>query len=554
MQLTALDKVKVGSTIKVGGESYQVKQNWTSDLVLTKGGQEFYFNSLIRKAGITPKGSDHQVFVEAAPAQTASLADQFRKQLQPQAFQAKAEDKQAKLTDSLKAQVSTPKPSLTDSLRAQVAVGNQSDATVRGNVVNGAADVKIGALNAKVDTVQAGAAKASLRATEAASAADRANAQVEEMAFAFNGFAYETTSRLDVLEEEVARVVEEANDCLDERDEIIEDLHERISALEDAEAKRALQERLNQALAQNKTTAKGPIQGGNSTMKNILGNFKNLFGKVEGQFALSLFGGVAVRKSPFSQEWVTYDATNGITDVQGNVLKFDVPAFRLPVAAKDVKKGNIVVAQNGNYGYVTEVADGFVKVIFPATASQGTVLPIRNPLLNKAFYTVVNVLDIAGGQTGGFNPLLLAALGGESNKSDLLPILLASGGLTGDKAGAIDPTMLLALGGDNGFDDILPLLLLQQGGFAKDGVNPLLFLALGDKGGKGKDLLPILLATGGLNGGADAGAINPMLLLALGGDNEGGDSFKDILMIQAISGGNLFGAPAAAPKTEEAVE
>lgn len=546
MQLTAVEKVKVGSTIEVGGERYTVKSNWISDLVLIdRIGREKHLSKIREAAGLGFQGHKHLVAVVSEPTPKTDLTAELRKQVAGKSLteqlkaQVAGKDKQASLTESLKAQVNAPKANVP--APAAAVVGNVVDARV------GQLGVKVEAVNAKADTTRAQVAQVAIRANEANVKADAAGVVAHDLAYAFEGYAYETDVRLANLEE----VVEEIAEVTEYAEATHDDFEARLQFLEEAEAQRGLQARLNETLAKTKNEAKG--QGGNS-MKNLLASFKNLFGKVEGQFALSLFGGIAVRKSPFSQEWVTYKEGEGITDVQGNVLKFDVPAFRLPAEPKAVKKGNIVVAQNGNYGYVTEVADGFVKVVFPATASQGTVLPIKNALLGKAFYTVVNVIDIAGGQTGGFNPVLLMALSGEGSKNDLLPILLASGGLTGDKAGAIDPTLLLALGGDNGFDDILPLLLLQQGGFAKEGVNPLLFLALGDKGGKGKDLLPILLATGGLNGATQgAGAINPMMLMALMGDDKGGD-FKDILMIQALSGGaGLFGAPAA-PKTEEAGE
>lgn len=551
MQLTTLEKVKVGSKIQVGGETYKVKSNWGSDLVLTNDrGQESYFNFLQEKLAVKTLGAKHLVVVSSEPQEVkVDLTAQLRNQLS-----GNVSPNKPSLTESLKAQVSGK--SLTDSLKAQVAVGN--DTPVRTSAPAQLADprvgqlgVKVEAVNAKADTTRSQLAQVAVRANEANVKADAANHAAVDFGFAFEQHAFETDLRVACLEEAVLELDERIEEIFEDHDsEEISDLEYRISQLEDAEAQRGLQARLNETLANTKNA--GKAQGGN-TMKNLLSSFKNLFGKVEGQFALSLFGGIAIRKNAFSQEWVTYKEGDGITDVQGNVLKFDVPAFRLPVEPKAVKKGNIVVAQNGNYGYVTEVADGFVKVIFPATASQGTVLPIKNALLGKAFYTVVNVIDIAGGQTGGFNPTLLLALSGEGSKNDLLPLLLASGGLTGDKAGAIDPMMLMALGGNDGggFDDILPLLLLQQGGFAKDGVNPLLFLAMSDKGGKGKDLLPILLATGGLGGAGNgaAGAMNPMMLMALMGDDKDGGSMKDIFMMQALAGGNLFGAPAT-PATE----
>lgn len=539
MKLVELSKVKVGSTITVRGEFFKVTANWTSDLVLTnEDGEIYYFNHILKDADLVPKGANHLVVVSEEPG-SQDLAADLREQLAKNSLKAQltgANGGEKNLTESLKAQIEGKnKPSLTENLRAQVT-------SLPALSTDSLTSLKVDAVNSKVDTLRTQLAQNALRTNEANVKADGVNVGIQDLSQALEEQAYENELRIQRVSDDVENVA----DGLDDLDGEVAGMGIRIYVLEEEKRQRDLQAKLNQKLAQNGQTIKAQSaqnQGGNS-MKNVLASFKNLFGKVEGQFALSMFGGTAIRKAPFSQEWVTYDAQNGITDVQGNVLKFDVPAFRLPVEPKAVKKGNIVVAQNGTYGYVTEVSDGFVKVIFPATAAQGTVLPVRNPLLNKSFYTVVQILDLAGGETGGFNPMLLMAMGGEGNKSDLLPLLLASGGL-GGKEGQIDPMTLMMI--SDGAEDILPLLLLQQGGFAQEGMNPLMLLALGDKGGKSSDLLPLLLATGGAGGAAGMQGILPFLLM---GDDKGGD-FKDLLMMQAMTGQNLFGAPAAAPKVEE---
>lgn len=296
----------------------------------------------------------------------------------------------------------------------------------------------------------------------------------------------------------------------------------------------SLQDRLNQSLAQQKQTT----QGGKGTMKNLFGAFKNQFGKVEGRFAFSIAtGGLAIRKG-HTNEFVAFNAETGtITEVTGLTLDFNVPAFKLPVEASQVKKGQIVL--NGtDYGYVTNVADGYLEVVIPEKNVRGSVLPTTNVIMGgKAFYTVVQTLDAAG--EGGFNPMLLMAMG-DGKKDDLLPFLLMSGGLGGAQAaGQIDPMMLMML--QDSADDLLPLMLMQQGGALGEGFNPLMFLMMSDKkggkGGKFDDLLPLMMMQ---QGGAAAGGINPMMLMMMG---DGGGDMKDLLMMQALGGQgfNLFG-------------
>lgn len=84
------------------------------------------------------------------------------------------------------------------------------------------------------------------------------------------------------------------------------------------------------------------------------------------------------------------------------------------------------------------------------------------------------------------------------------------------------------------------------GNIAGAGINPMLMMLMSSKDNKKMDsILPLLLMT--QNGGNIAG--NPMLPLALlAGDKDGkGLDIKDIFMMSALGGGNLFGGAAAAP-------
>lgn len=273
-------------------------------------------------------------------------------------------------------------------------------------------------------------------------------------------------------------------------------------------------------------------------MKNILSQFKGQFGKVENLFAFSpVTGGLAIKKSAYGNDFVSYQDGH-LVDVSGLTLDFKVPAFKLPVAAADVKEGDII--QNGvTYVFVTAVADGYVEGVDPARNEKVSALPTTNLFFGQAFYTVVRTIDSAG---AGFDPTMLMLLSDGGSKDDLLPFLLMSGGLGGQAPGQINPMMLMML--KDSTDDLLPLMLMQQGGVMNDGFNPLLLLLMdSEKGGSFKDLLPLMLMGQGANG-LGGGQMNPMMMMMLMGDGKGGD-MKDIMMMQALSGGNgfnLFGA------------
>lgn len=576
MALKKVHEVKVGSNIRVKGVDYKVKRNGITDLtlneiLLTGFATNTVDVSLRRLIGV----SNPNTYVEVVSEPKADLTSELRGQLNTTP---------SSLTEQLRKQKS--QQDLTESLRSQVEEDcscedcEDYDSDDEGDddeedddddksiiaVAQPLSFPSVTTANLRSQAAQQAANQARLEATiakaKATGAIESVNYLAEEVEI--------VSERLDVHEEAhnaLADVVErqafEQAISSDSLASAFRGVSGRVSAIEskikEEERKVNLQAELNRKLAAKK--AQSDLQAqldqklnkkttGGSGMKNILGAFKAQFGKVEGKFAFSpVTNGLALRKG-ISTDFVAYDAkAKTLTDVSGLTLKFDVPAFKLPTAEKDVKVGDIII-HNAEYVYVTKKADGYLETINPEKAVRGSVIPTKNALLGAAFYTVVKTLDAAG--EGGFNPMLLMAMGNGS-KDELLPLLLMSGGLGGAaKQGQIDPTMLMLLG--DSVDELLPLVLMQQGGVAGQGFNPLMFLAM-NKGGNFSELLPLLAMTGGLGqAGGQAGAINPMMLLAMG---DGGSDMKDLLLMQALTGQNIFGgvapqAPAAdAPNTQE---
>ena len=522
MALKRLSEVSIGSKIELHSRIYKVVENNDEVVLLQKEVVKGIFGEKTGAGAVISNydgPESHLVnVVEEASGSKPSLTSQLKTQLN-----------------------AGSQSSLTDSLRAQV---------TRGTVVSG----NIGFATEKLKPVPAVDLKTSLQAQVAAQKADQAfkvGAEAKIAADSASKQASEVRSEVCAVKGEV-RTVRNAIDAYNERQRQTErsqgNLEARIARVEqkqvEEENKVSLQEQFNKQLGLQKQfneSLKQQKTGGNNTMKKLLGNAFN-FGKVEGKFAFSpITGGLALRKG-ISEDFIAYNKeTKELTDVSGLTLKFNVPAFKLPVAAAQVVVGDIII-HNGEFVYVTKKADGYLEVINPEKGANASVIPTKNAILNATFYTVVKTLDAAG--EGGFNPLLLMALDKGSDKKDLLPLLLMSGGLgNAGIPGAIDPTLLMLLGDD--VDDLLPLVLMQQGGATGAGFNPLMFLLMG-KGEKSKDLLPLLFATGGFSG-AQAGAFNPMMLLAMG------DGDIDPMTLMALSGGfggqagGIFGqAPAAA--------
>lgn len=602
MALVKVHGIKVGSIVKVKGVDYKVARNLINNLVLNKKVGIAYEQGEVVLQNILP-GANLDTYIEVVSEPKADLTSQLRGQLASPSSglteQLRKQKAQQDLTDSLRSQVEDeedgdgeectcsdccgtcgengPDDGDEDNFgfitASSISVGHFPGVEEAKNIATTAnlrsQAAQQDAKQARFDaTIAKASAKGAYAATE--SVAEQVSERLEEFADAHNALAdaFErevfnqtiTNDSLTSIVRDVSSQVHEVEHYAQSVSDVAHNALRKVEAIESKqkqeELKVNLQQQLNASLSQKSLTSKLQNQlnqnstkttGGNGVMKNVFGAFKNQFGKVEGKFAYSFVtGGLALRKG-ISQDFVAYDAKTGaLTDVSGLTLDFNVPAFKLPVGEKDVKPGDLVI-HNGEFVYVTKKADGYLEVINPEKAVRGSVIPTKNALLGAAFYTVVKTLDAAG--EGGFNPLLLMALNKGGDSSDLLPLLLMSGGLGGNgaAAGGIDP-MLFALLGDD-VEDLLPLVLMQQGGATGAGFNPLFFL-LSQKGGKGKDLLPLLAMTGGLGGATQgqAGAINPMMLMALAGD--GGSDMKDIFLMQALTGQNIFGGAQAPAKTD----
>lgn len=509
-----LPEVKVGSIIDVFENERKVIDNTDGDLILEGPfGSRQSLSSIYEQNGDDFYGDSHEVYVhrepeEALPWQTP-VGSVYSARNDIIARFAKPSDSTA---------------SLKSDLEARFGARNVVNKPFNPAAVFGAPKAMVDAtadLRARLASMANQAQTASSRpdhANSSFSQLDGINRRIDSLDRDLDGYLRATGS----VESRIEDVASQASE-----------IHGRYYGLEHRIDKLELHQKvttdLNSQPTQNEVATKA--QGGNSMLKNILGNFTNLFGKVEKQFALSPIG-LAVRsepKNPFSG-YVAYDAkTNTITDVQDLVITSDVPAFKLPVTPDQVKAGDIVL-NDGKYQYVVETNDDYVTTVCPSAKARGSVLPVRNMFLNKSFYVVVKTLDVA--QQGGFNPALLLAMG-DGDKSKLLPFLLMSGGIGQAQAGQIDPMTMMLL--SDGADDILPFILMQQGGVTPQGFNPLMLLLMGDKGGSSKDkLLPFLMM--GQGGAAGLQGMLPFLLMG-----EGKTDMKDLIMMQAMGGQNLFG-------------
>lgn len=187
------------------------------------------------------------------------------------------------------------------------------------------------------------------------------------------------------------------------------------------------------------------IRKENKTM-NFMKNLE--FGKINTNDLRMSINGLAYRRNDGS--YATYNAKdNSFMDVTGMLLDFDY-IYVMPVAAKDLKEGDIVKHLN-NYVVVSNVnEDGTISAISPIKAEEIIIIPTKNMFGFNYYSKVFNIFDGAfkADETNPFgNPLALMMLCGEN------------GGFNGDMKSII-PLLLLSNQNENSNDFMKNPLLL----------------------------------------------------------------------------------------------
>lgn len=201
----------------------------------------------------------------------------------------------------------------------------------------------------------------------------------------------------------------------------------------------------------------------NNKMDNKIFNFN--FGPVKGDSIRMSMYGLAVKNR--DGNYVAWDRVNeNIMNV--DILNFngDGLMYKIPVAIKDIKDGDIVI-HNKVPMFVLEVFDKSLDVIDIYSGERKSIIPAKSPF-NFDFATkVISLIDFGtmGGNTpsednpfGNMWPLLML---GDSGSID--PMILAL--MCASKGGCANPMMMYALLASKGNNDnLLPLMLMMNGG------------------------------------------------------------------------------------------
>ena len=199
-------------------------------------------------------------------------------------------------------------------------------------------------------------------------------------------------------------------------------------------------------------------------MKKMFGNLE--FGPVRGMSLSHL--GIALRNA--AGEIVSYDKSKDEI-VNVDLIDFNAQGmiYAMPVAIKDIKKGDVIRHTNGNAVFVTSVENG-IHVVDVAAGEKKEIIPTKS-IFGFDFVTkIVSLIDFsAAGASkdapfGNMLPFMLMADGNRDMKDMILPMMLMNSGSFGN-FGSLDmsnPLMLMAFIGGSEGKDFFPMLMLSQ--------------------------------------------------------------------------------------------
>lgn len=156
-----------------------------------------------------------------------------------------------------------------------------------------------------------------------------------------------------------------------------------------------------------------------SNEMNIMPNVNFDFGPAGDGIRVSPFG-LAITNS--KGQWITYDAKNDkIVDVTGFTFDFGKMIYKMPVAVKDIKPGDLIVHQSRAM-YVQEIEDGNIYTVDILAAEKKNVLPVTN-VFNFNFVTkVVSLMNFDMGTPSPDQPF-----------GNIMPIMMMSALMGDDK-------------------------------------------------------------------------------------------------------------------------
>lgn len=187
------------------------------------------------------------------------------------------------------------------------------------------------------------------------------------------------------------------------------------------------------------------------------------FGKVASDAVRVSMYGIAVKS--VDGRYVSYDTkSHSVMDVDIVNMPAGDFLYKMPVAIKDVKAGDVVI-HNRTPMFVVEVHDSTLKVVDVREGTEKEIYLTKN-MFNFNFATkVVSVMDMMGAEMKPSadqpfgNPIMMMMLMGSEKMDDMLPLMLMNGNT------AMNPMMmyLLMSNKDSKMDPMLMLAMMNMG-------------------------------------------------------------------------------------------
>ena len=184
------------------------------------------------------------------------------------------------------------------------------------------------------------------------------------------------------------------------------------------------------------------------------------FGKVTSDAVRVSMYGIAVKS--VDGRYVSYDAkSHSVMDVDIVNMPAGDFLYKMPVAIKDVKAGDVVI-HNRTPMFVVEVHDSTLKVVDVREGTEKEIYLTKSPFGFNFATKVVSLMDMSGAKADESNPF-----------GNMLPFMLMSNGkdfdpmmlmlMNGGKMDMSNPMMLYFLMKDGNKNDAIPFMLMGMG-------------------------------------------------------------------------------------------
>lgn len=183
------------------------------------------------------------------------------------------------------------------------------------------------------------------------------------------------------------------------------------------------------------------------------------FGKVTSDAVRVSMYGIAVKN--VDGRYVSYDkATHSMMDVEILSMPAGDFLYKMPVAIKDVKAGDVVI-HNRVPMFVVETHESTMKVIDIREGTEKEIYLTKSPFGFNFATKVVSLMDMTGTKADESNPfgsMLPFMLMGDNKDFDPMMLMLMSNG----KFDMSNPMMMYFLMKDTNHKDLLPLLMMAK--------------------------------------------------------------------------------------------